>query len=162
MLYKLFLEDEYMSWAANTTRHLPMVVPPSKWTSPKRGGYRWLEVNLMRTHGSSVQREALQQADLTGVCDGLDILGKTAWAINKKILEVGQKCWKDNISIGDIPSQTDFELPPEPVRPSFDFEITYDKEDVDYQRRMAAMNGYRESIAKRQRILQKNMVSSEE
>ncbi|KAG7337255.1 DNA-directed RNA polymerase [Nitzschia inconspicua] len=156
-LYKIFLEDEYMSWAANTTRHLPMIVPPSKWTEPKKGGYRWLEVNLMRTHGSNVQKEALEQADLTSVCDGLDILGKTAWRINKEILEVGQRCWRENIAIGDIPSRTDFELPPEPVRPTFASEEIYDKLDADHQRRIAMMKEYRDSIAKRQRIHQKNM-----
>jgi DNA-directed RNA polymerase, mitochondrial len=158
-LYKIFLQDEYMSWAANTTRHLPMIVPPSKWTGPNNGGYRWLEVNLMRTHGSNVQKEALKQADLSDVCDGLDIMGKTAWKINKEILEVGQRCWRDNIAIGDIPSQTDFELPPEPVRPTFDADEFYDKENADNERRMAAMNAYRDGIAKRQRIHQKNMVS---
>jgi hypothetical protein len=161
ILHKIFLEDECMSWAANTTRHLPMVAPPSKWIGPKKGGYRWLQVDLMRTHGSSVQREALRQADLSTVCDGLDILGKTAWRINKDILEAGQKCWRDNISIGDIPSQTDHEVPPEPVRPVFESEGIYDKEDANYQNRIAAMNAYRESISKRQRIVQKNMVSNE-
>jgi hypothetical protein len=159
-LHKIFIEDECMSWAANTTRHLPMVVPPSKWRGPNKGAYRWLEVDLMRTHGSNVQRDALRQADLSIVCDGLDILGKTAWRINKEILEAGQRCWRDNISIGDIPSQTDFEVPPEPIRPSFASEVIYDKEDVNYQSRRAAMNAYRESTTKRQRIIQKNMVSN--
>lgn len=159
-LYKIFLEDDYMSWAATTTRHLPMVVPPSKWTDPMKGGYRWLEVNMMRTHGSSVQREALQQADLSSVYDGLDILGKTAWRINREILEVGQKCWTENIAIGDIPSQTDFEMPPEPVRPNFENNEMYGKEDPDQERRKAVLNTYRDSISKWQRILQKNMVSN--
>jgi DNA-directed RNA polymerase len=159
-LHKIFLEDEYMSWAATTTRHMPMIVPPTKWTGPRDGGYRWLQVNLMRTHGSNVQREALLHADLSDVCDGLDILGKTAWKINKEILQVGQRCWNDNISIGDIPSQTDFEVPPEPLRPSFQFETNRNGEDPDYERKMADIQAYRDSIAKRQRIHQKNMVST--
>jgi len=117
-IHKIFLEDEYFSWAANTTRHMPMVVPPSNWTDHNTGGYRWLEIDMMRTHRSNVQKEALQHADISIVCDGLNILGKTPWKINKKILEVGEYCWENNITIGDIPSRTDLEVPPEPIYPS--------------------------------------------
>lgn len=159
-LLKVFLEDDYLSWAPNTTRHMPMIVPPSDWVGPKEGGYRWLEVDLMRTHGSSVQKEALEQADLSSVCDGLNILGKTAWKINKEILDVAEYCWQNNVPIGDIPSRTDFEVPPEPVRPPrVSPEIYSDKENPDSLTAMAANRSYRESMYKRQRIHQKNMVS---
>ena len=112
----------------------------------------------MRTHGSNVQREALLQADLSDVCDGLDVLGKTAWKINKEILEAGQRCWRDNIAIGDIPSRTDFEVPPELPRPSFQFDPPMSGEDPEYDRKMADIRSYRASVSKRQRIHQKNMV----
>ncbi|KAL3922592.1 MAG: hypothetical protein SGILL_002123 [Bacillariaceae sp.] len=161
-LHKIFLEDEYVSWAATTTRHMPMIVPPTKWTGARKGAYRWLEVNLMRTHGSNIQGEALRHADLSDVCDGLDILGKQAWKINNEILEIGQRCWRDNVSIGDIPSRTDFEVPPERSRPSFQFDTSANGQDPDYERKMADIQAYRDSVAKRQRIEQKNMVSMQD
>ena len=157
-LSKLFLEDEFLSWAANTTRHKPMIVPPSDWIGPNDGGYRWLKVELMRTHRSNVQREVLEHGDLSLVADGLNILGKTPWQINKKILEVGEHCWENNIPIGDIPSRTDFEVPPEPIRPRrIDEEQYANKESPETQAAMEANRAYRESMYKRQRIHQKNM-----
>jgi DNA-directed RNA polymerase N-terminal len=158
-LQKVFLEEDYLCWAPNTTRHLPMIVPPSNWVGPKEGGYRWLEVDLIRTHGSSVQKEVLDHADLSLACDGLNILGKTAWKINKEILSVAEYCWENNIQIGDVPSRTDFEVPPEPAKPSrLSPEVYSDKESPESIAAMAANRSYRESVYKRQRILQKNMV----
>jgi DNA-directed RNA polymerase len=157
-LHKIFLEDEYLSWAANTTRHMPMIVPPSPWTAPNTGGYRWLEVEMMRTHRSNVQKEALQHADLSTVFDGLNILGKTSWKINKEILEIGEYCWENNVPIGDIPSRVDFEIPSEPIYPaSFNPEVYADKENPENKIQINALQSYRDSTTKRQRILQKNM-----
>ena len=159
-IHKIFLEDEYLSWAANTTRHMPMIVPPSNWTGPNTGGYRWLEVDMMRTHRSNVQKEALQHSDLSIVCDGLNILGKTPWKINKKILEVGEYCWDNNTPIGDIPSRTDFEVPPEPIYPSsaYDPDMYTNKDDPVMKEKINAMQSYRDSTTKYHRVLQKNMV----
>ena len=157
-LRKAFLEDEYLSWAANTTRHTPMIVPPTDWSGPNEGGYKWLITDLMRTHGSSVQKEALQHSDLSLVCDGLNILGKTAWTINKKILEVGEYCWNNNIPIGDIPSRTDFDVPPEPERPSYiDPEVFANRESPEAKAGIQAFQAYNENVYRRKRILQKNM-----
>jgi DNA-directed RNA polymerase len=159
-IHKIFLEDEYLSWAANTTRHMPMIVPPSNWTGPNTGGYRWLEVDMMRTHRSNVQKEALQNADLSIVCDGLNILGKTPWKINKEILKVGEFCWENDIPIGDIPSRTDLEVPPEPIYPSttFDPEIYTNKDDPEMKEKINAIQSYRDNTTKYHRVLQKNMV----
>ena len=159
-LYKMFTEDELASWAATTTRHLPMIVPPTDWTGPKKGGYRWLEADLMRTHGSQVQREALRHGDLSLVYDGLNILGKTAWKINKEILQIGKACWDTNIPIGDIPSRTDLEVPPEPERPGrIPPELYADKESPEAKAAIEANQLYRESMHKWLRTIQKNMVS---
>ncbi len=160
-IHKIFLEDEYLSWAANTTRHMPMIVPPTNWTGPSAGGYRWLEVDMMRTHRSNVQKEALQHSDLSIVCDGLNILGKTPWKINKEILQVGEYCWDNNIPIGDIPSRTDLEVPPEPIYPSsaYDPDMYANKDDPEMKEKINAIQSFRESTTKYHRVLQKNMVS---
>ena len=157
-LFRMFTEDELVSWAASTTRHTPMIVPPTEWTGPQKGGYRWLEADLMRTHGSQVQLEALQYADLSLVYDGLNILGSTAWKINQEILDIAQTCWNDNIPIGDIPSRVDLEVPPEPTRPDrISPELYADRESPEAKEAMATNKTYRESMYKRQRVVQKNM-----
>ncbi len=158
-IHKIFLEDEYLSWAANTTRHMPMIVPPTNWTGPNTGGYRWLEVDMMRTHRSNVQKEALQHSDLSIVCDGLNILGKTPWKINKDILEVGEYCWDNNIPIGDIPSRTDLDVPPEPIYPSsaYDPDMYANKDDPATMEKINALQLYRDSTTKYHRAIQKNM-----
>lgn len=159
-LLKLFLEDEFLSWAANTTRHKPMIVPPSDWMGPHKGGYRWLKVDLMRTHRSNMQKEALEHGDLSLVADGLNILGKTPWKINKRILKAGEYCWESNIPIGDIPSSTDIVLPPEPTRPErLDPEVFEERESPEALAAVEAIRVYRERMYKRQRLHQKNMVS---
>ena len=67
---KLFLEDNYQSFAPFTTRYTPMIVPPTDWVGPNQGGYRWLKSDLMRTHESNFQQEALQHAeDLKGILE---------------------------------------------------------------------------------------------
>jgi DNA-directed RNA polymerase len=160
-LYSMFTEDELVSWAASTTRYTPMITPPTEWTGPRNGGYRWLKASLMRTHGSRVQNEALKLGDLSLVYDGLNILGSTAWKINKEILEIGKTCWTRNIPIGDIPSRTDLEVPPEPKRPERLPPGSYgDKANPAVLAANEANKIYRENIYKRQRIIQKNMVSS--
>ena len=158
-LHKLFVEDDFFSWAATTTRYTPMIVPPSDWVGPKEGGYRWLNAELMRTHGSNFQKEALEHFDLSLVCDGLNILGKTAWKINKEILKVAQYCKANNIAIGDIPPGTDHEITPEPVRPDrIAPEIYANSENDATQAVIAANKAYRDQFQKRRRIAQKNMV----
>ena len=114
---KAALQDEFKSLSAFSMRHKPMVTPPSKWTGPRSGGYRWIKVDLMRTHGSKVQLEALHQSDLSMVYDGLNVLGQVPWKINVAILDVARTCWDKNIPLGDLPSQTDVVVPPEPVKP---------------------------------------------
>jgi hypothetical protein len=44
-----------MSNAPVTSRHKPMVVKPDLWAGPRSGGYKWLKVDIMRTHGSKMQ-----------------------------------------------------------------------------------------------------------
>ena len=156
---KLFLEDNYQSFAPFTTRYTPMIVPPTDWVGPNQGGYRWLKSDLMRTHESNFQQEALQHADLSLVCDGLNILGKTGWKINKDVLKIALHCHENNIAIGDIPTRTDHELPPEPVPPErIDPKIYNDTESPEAKAAVAANKEYRQKLYKRRRLLQKNMV----
>ena len=55
-LQKRFASDSTQSFAAITTRHKPMLLPPKPWTKPDEGGYLWLRVDLMRYHGCKTQK----------------------------------------------------------------------------------------------------------
>lgn len=162
-LFKLAVSDEFESIAATTTRHKPMVVPPEPWTSPAQGGYLWLKTDLIRFHGSQMQREALDEADLTTVFDGLNALSREPWVINKTILAVADECWEQNIPLGDIPSRTDLEVPPEPSPPpktSFvsEEDPEYDEERVAAQKKAwsTQYRSFQEQRNRHKRVQQKN------
>lgn len=157
-LYKLIVEDKFESVVGNTTRHQPMVVPPREWTAPNEGGYSALHVDLMRTHGCQVQKEALRHGDLTTLYDGLNVLGRVPWSIQKDMLAVAQKCWEDGIVIGEIPARTDFDLPTKPIKPDGKEAVDFDdKESPAYKEAVAEFKAYRDASIKYRRIYQRNM-----
>jgi hypothetical protein len=41
-------------------------------------------------------------ADLSTVYDGLNALGRVPWRINRRVLAVAQRCWDENIPLGDV------------------------------------------------------------
>lgn len=103
-------------------------------------------------------QEALESADLTTVFDGLNALGRVPWKINDRILKVAQRCWDLNVPIGDIPSQTDLEVPPEPIPPSYPSEML-DKESPEFKHYLEEKQKYLTALTKYNRTRQKNMVS---
>jgi DNA-directed RNA polymerase len=156
-LYKMVVSDKLHSFGATTTKHKPMILPPKPWTDPNDGGYLWLKVDLIRYHGCNTQKEALQNADLSTVFDGLNALGRVPWQINKRILEVANHCWENSIALGDIPARTDFEVPPEPIQPERPA-IKLEKDHPGYKESVAEYRAYREALSKCRRLQQKNMV----
>lgn len=97
-------------------------------------------------------------ADLSTVYDGLNVLGQVPWKINKEILDVAKKCWEENISLGDIPTQTNYEVPEEPVMPTLPNLSGLAKDSAEYKDAMAELQKFNESRHKYKRVLQKNMV----
>jgi DNA-directed RNA polymerase len=102
-------------------------------------------------------QEALQNADLSTVYDGLNALGRVPWQINKKILEVANHCWENNISLGDIPPRTDYDVPQQPIRPERP-SVKLEKDAPGYKESVAEYRAYREAFSKFRRLQQKNMV----
>ena len=91
--------------------------------------------------------------------DGLNSLAKIPWVINTRILEVAEECWVRNIAIGDIPSKTDFEVPPEPIKPDRPLQ-KLEKGHPEYDSYISEVRAYREARAKYDRMRQRNSVSN--
>eukprot|EP01035_Chromulina_nebulosa_P017423 gene17423-22974_t len=65
---------------------------------------------LVRTF-SKKHKEAIRRASMRPILNGLDYLGSIPWVINKKIYQIIEEAWERKLSIGEIPPQTDLELP---------------------------------------------------
>ncbi|KAF4631909.1 hypothetical protein G7Y89_g6221 [Cudoniella acicularis] len=101
-------------------KHLPMLVQPEPWTLFNKGGFLLHPTKLMRVKlGNNDQRyyaeAAIGQGDLTDLCKGLDVLGKTEWRINQPVFDVMLEAWNSGEAIGNIaPESPKVEIPPEP------------------------------------------------
>lgn len=91
------------------------------------------------------------------VLDGLNVLGRVPWKVNREILAVAQRCWDEGIAIGDIPSRKDFELPPEPIPMPYNEDVYKDKDSPAYKAAMEEYRSYCEAKVRYRRIYQKNM-----
>lgn len=123
-------------------------------------------------------------ADLSTLCSGLNALGRVSWKVNKVVLEVAQKCWDDNIAIGDvryyfydlfwlfevvahadhvciaqIPPRTDLELPAEPLPPERR-PHQFEQHSPEYELARSEQRNYRDALHRFNRIRQKNYVSA--
>lgn len=101
-------------------RHLPMVVEPEPWSKFDKGGFIEYPASLVRVkNGEKDQRiyteAALARGDMDQVLKGLDILGRTAWRINRPVFDVMLEAWNKGEAIADIPPlNPDIPVPPEP------------------------------------------------
>ncbi|EEQ40343.1 putative DNA-directed RNA polymerase [Clavispora lusitaniae] len=96
---------------------LPMLLPPSDWTSHNQGGYRFTPSTLVRIKDSAETvayvKAASEANNLDDVYRGLNVLGHTPWTINAKVLEVISQYWNTGEAFLDIPPVVDEpELPP--------------------------------------------------
>lgn len=89
-------------------RHLPMVVEPLPWTGFEKGAYQESPVPIVRLKsGEKDQRlyaeAAIARGDMDQVAKGLDVLGRTAWRINRSVLAVFLEVWNSGEALADIP-----------------------------------------------------------
>ncbi|KAM7195335.1 hypothetical protein V8F20_007554 [Naviculisporaceae sp. PSN 640] len=101
-------------------RQLPMVVQPAPWTAFDRGGFLVTPTSLVRLKSGERDQKiyteaALARGDMDQVLQGLDILGKTAWTINRDVFDVMLEAWNTGEKVANIPPLNPvFNLPPEP------------------------------------------------
>ncbi|KAK4184836.1 hypothetical protein QBC35DRAFT_505042 [Podospora australis] len=106
--------------SAAVTRHMPMVVEPLPWTKWDKGGYLAYPNAMIRIkHGDREQRiyaeAAIARGDMKQMQLGLDVLGKTAWKVNRNVFNVQLEAWNTGEAIASFPPlHPKFDLPPEP------------------------------------------------
>ncbi|EPZ32783.1 DNA-directed RNA polymerase, phage-type domain-containing protein [Rozella allomycis CSF55] len=103
----------------------PMVVPSRKWVTIDEvvvlvtRGFLTLSNCTVRFIGNKFQSaEFIKKAEQVGrlklMFNALDILGRTSWKINFKILNILIECWNRNLEIGSLPkllNLSDFNKP---------------------------------------------------
>lgn len=103
-------------------QQLPMLVKPVPWSAFNKGGYLYTATKIMRTKDSPEQVAYLQAASKVGAFDkvyeGLNVLGSTAWTINRNVFQIILKVWNTGEEFLDIPKLVDPkpEFPPAPPR----------------------------------------------
>lgn len=102
-------------------QHLPMLVKPRPWVNWNSGGYNYTQSTLIRSRDAPEQLAYLRAVSENGAIDnvyqGLNVLGETAWTVNKKLFNVISTVWNTGEEFLDIPPlQETFEFPPQPPR----------------------------------------------
>lgn len=100
---------------------LPMLVPPRPWTSYAHGGFLYSQNYLVRIKDSAETTAYLKASSEKGHLDqvyqGLNVLGETAWSVNRKVFEVISAKWNTGEKFLDIPDLgVDPKLPPAPPK----------------------------------------------
>lgn len=107
--------------AAVQPQLLPMLVKPRPWKSWNSGGYYYTQSTLIRSKDSPEQVAYLKAVSDEGAIDsvykGLNVLGETAWTVNRKIFGVMSEVWNSGKPFLEIPGiQDKLVLTPQPPR----------------------------------------------
>ncbi|KAF2838721.1 DNA/RNA polymerase [Patellaria atrata CBS 101060] len=101
---------------------LPMVVEPKPWRGWKEGGYLRYSNAIVRSKTVDETQQmyavaAIEKGDMDQVFAGLDVLGRTAWKINRPVFEVMAEAWNSGEALASIaPLHYEYTTPPEPDR----------------------------------------------
>ncbi|KAK0721711.1 hypothetical protein B0T26DRAFT_700101 [Lasiosphaeria miniovina] len=101
-------------------RQLPMVCEPEPWSKFAKGGYLEFPIPVVRVKFGERDQKVYAQAaiargDMSQVLKGLDVLGRTAWKINRPVLDVMLEVWNSGKGLADIPPlYPNIPIPPEP------------------------------------------------
>lgn len=98
---------------------LPMLIKPKKWETWNSGGYLYTKSKLVRAKECPEQIDYLRAVSEKGIINNVfkavNVLGETAWTINKKVFEVMSQVWNTGEEFLEIPKSQDMlVLPPKP------------------------------------------------
>ncbi|RIB09389.1 hypothetical protein C2G38_273120 [Gigaspora rosea] len=120
------LNPQLIKWLSNESirdhlhpRMLPMLIIPRPWLTFNSGGYLTSPTLAMRIKDCPEQvaylKKASDNSHLEHVFAGLDVLGSTCWAVNKRVYEVVLKIWNSGEGVLDIPpADLNLEIPKKP------------------------------------------------
>ena len=99
LIAKLFSKQKFHTLRFSVNM-LPTIIPPCPWTCPTQGGYFMHPTALIRISEEQPSPTYKQTLDyrtqnILPIFDSLNILGSTAWIVNKPILEVASKAFLD-------------------------------------------------------------------
>jgi DNA-directed RNA polymerase len=106
------------SYNAVQPQLLPMLTPPREWTTHRDGGFLFSQNSLVRIKDSAETQAYLRAASdletLDDVYTGLNVLGRTAWTVNKQVFQVITHFWNTGEQVLGIPPvmEDDIDLPP--------------------------------------------------
>ncbi|KAH6856247.1 hypothetical protein B0I37DRAFT_366904 [Chaetomium sp. MPI-CAGE-AT-0009] len=101
-------------------RHLPMVVEPVPWSKFDKGGFIASPNPLIRLKNHEKDQRiyaeaAIERGDMEQMMRGLDVLGKTAWKINRPVFDVMLEAWNTGEEFANLPAlDPKIVIPPEP------------------------------------------------
>jgi DNA-directed RNA polymerase len=99
-------------------RSLPMIYKPAPWKNYFFGGYYLKQTKMAKVHPQF--REAikyLNRADLSSVCNVLDVLGMVKWRVNRRVLETIEHIWSIGGGLGEVPKRfNERSITPEMIR----------------------------------------------
>lgn len=97
---------------------MPTIVPPKPWEGAVGGGYYSDQIgplNLVKTSNGAFLEELDNRIDdMPIVVEATNALQDTAFRINKRVYEVMDTVWENDMDFGKFPPREDFDLPPCP------------------------------------------------
>ncbi len=100
-----------------TPSFMPTIVPPRPWTGPWQGGYYFAthRAPLVKTPNKNYLEELRAcWDDLEEVVEATNVMQRTPWKINTKVLDVMSQVWDLNLPIGGLPDREEEPLPTRP------------------------------------------------
>jgi DNA-directed RNA polymerase len=90
-------------------RHLPMLVEPVPWTKFDKGGFVVSPNPFIRLKNHEKDQRiyaeaAIERGDMEQMMRGLDVLGKTAWRINRPVFDVLLEVWNSGEELANLPA----------------------------------------------------------
>lgn len=128
-----WLSEKHEKSAMFFPMYLPMVVEPEDWTTPFDGGYLNPKLKrraMIRTRGHDLLEE-LANVDMPEVYAAVNAVQKTAWRINRGVLDVANEALHRRYQIADLPSLEPLERPERPS--SVPRDVSVDKLPEDQQ-----------------------------
>ncbi|KJV39610.1 hypothetical protein VH88_13015 [Brevundimonas sp. KM4] len=119
-----WLEQQHARCELLEPMHLPMIVPPRRWTTPFRGGY------VTKTPGARLVKqtnaayhEHLRTVEMSAVYSAVNTVQSTAWRINRAVLDVVREIWDGGGVLGGLPNRQPLDLPPRPPEFAHDEQV---------------------------------------